>query len=127
MGMLTSNLTSLNYYSQWLVNSVGVYPSAVWEDVWKRHDHLTFRHTDNMLATIPVVMKSLFRNSAAQLFQPDFLEVRYSAAVERNFKSLRPILTFPGQQVTLGFNIGTRTNGQDAARWPEDLSTEVIV
>ncbi|KAJ6030557.1 uncharacterized protein N7446_000378 [Penicillium canescens] len=119
--------TSLNYYSQWLVNSVGVYPDAVWEDVWERHDRLSFHHYDNMSVMIPVVMKTLFKNNAAQLFQPRFFEVRYSGAVDRHFKALRPVLSFPDKQVTPCFNIGTRTNGHDAARWPEDLRTEVIV
>jgi hypothetical protein len=99
----------------------------VWEDVWERHDRLSFRHYDNMSVMIPVVMKTLFKNNAAQLFQPRFFEVRYSGAVDRHFKALRPVLSFPDKQVTPCFNIGTRTNGHDAARWPEDLRTEVIV
>lgn len=76
---------------------------------------------------IPSAMNSLFKNSATQLFQPGFFEVRYSVAVDRYFKALKPVLRFPGQEVTLGFNVGTRTNGRDAARWPEDLSAEIVV
>lgn len=34
---------ALNYYNQWLAESVGEYPSAVWEDVWNRHGRLQFR------------------------------------------------------------------------------------
>ena len=34
---------ALNYYNQWLAESVGEYPSAVWEDVWSRHGRLQFR------------------------------------------------------------------------------------
>ncbi|KAL4869736.1 hypothetical protein BDV12DRAFT_184890 [Aspergillus spectabilis] len=117
--------TALNYYSQWLVNSVGEYPAEVW-DVWQRHNRLSFRHYDNMPVMIPNVMKSLFVNSAAQLFQPHFFEVRYSGAVDRHFKAVRPVLTFPGNEVRLQFNVGTRSNGHDAARWPEDLRQEVI-
>ncbi|KAJ5320049.1 hypothetical protein PENANT_c025G03727 [Penicillium antarcticum] len=119
--------TSLNYYSQWLVNSVGVYPDAVWKDVWERHDRLAFRHYHNMPVMIPAVMESLLRNSAAHLFQPRFFEVRYSGAVDRHFKALRPIISFPDKDVTPRFNVGTRTNGHDAAQWPEDLQKEVIV
>ncbi|RAL16070.1 alpha methylacyl-CoA racemase [Aspergillus homomorphus CBS 101889] len=118
--------TALNYYSQWLVNSVGEYPKEVWEEVWQRHGRLSFRHYDNMPATIPAVMNSLSTNCAPQLFQPRFFEVRYSAAVDRHFKSVRPILTFPGSEVTPKFNVGTRSNGHDAARWPDDLRQEII-
>ncbi|GKZ95777.1 hypothetical protein CBS63078_7420 [Aspergillus niger] len=119
--------TALNYYSQWLVNSVGEYPADVWEDVWQRHNRLSFRHYDNMPVMIPAVVKSLFENSGAQLFQPQFFEIRYSAAVDRHFKAVRPILTFPGKEVSLQFNVGTRSNGHDTARWPDDLRQEVIV
>ncbi|KAE8377932.1 CoA-transferase family III domain-containing protein [Aspergillus bertholletiae] len=118
--------TSLNYYSQWLVNSVGVYPPSIWEDVWQRHNRLAFRHNDNMPATIPLMMKSLMMNSGAQLFQPRFFETRYSGAVDRYFKVVRPVLSFADQQVDLRFNVGTRSNGHDAARWPEDLRVEII-
>ena len=79
-----------------------------------------------MPITIPATMKSLVKNSAAQLFQAGFFEVRYSTAVDRYFKVVRPVLGFPGREVALGFNVGTRANGRDAARWPEDLSVEVI-
>ncbi|KJK67266.1 CoA-transferase family III [Aspergillus parasiticus SU-1] len=118
--------TALNYYSQWLVNSVGTYPQPVWEDVWQRHNRLAFRHNDNMPATIPLMMKSLMLNSGAQLFQPRFFDIRYSGAVDRYFKVLRPVLSFDDKQVDLRFNVGTRSNGHDAPRWPEDLRTEIV-
>ncbi|OOO07739.1 L-carnitine dehydratase/bile acid-inducible protein F [Aspergillus oryzae] len=118
--------TALNYYSQWLVNSVGTYPQSVWEDVWQRHNRLAFRHNDNMPATIPLMMNSLMVNSGAQLFQPRFFDIRYSGAVDRYFKVLRPVLSFAEKQVDLRFNVGTRSNGHDAARWPEDLRTEIV-
>ena len=75
----------------------------------------------------PHVFKSLFKNCAKELFQPGFFETRHSGAVDHYFKSVRPVLSFPNREVALGFNVGTRTNGKDAAHWPEDLSTEVIV
>lgn len=106
---------------------MGEYPADVWEDVWQRHNRLSFRHYDNMPVMIPAVVKSLFENSGAQLFQPQFFEIRYSAAVDRHFKAVRPILTFPGKEVSLQFNVGTRSNGHDTARWPDDLRQEVIV
>ncbi|KAI9932539.1 hypothetical protein ASPWEDRAFT_100847 [Aspergillus wentii DTO 134E9] len=118
--------TALNYYSQWLVNTAGVYPEPVWNDLWQRHNQLTFRHNDSMLVTLPVMLKSLMQNSGAQLFQPRFFEIRYSGAMDRYFKVLRPVLSFAGEQVSLRYNVGTRSNGHDAARWPGDLRTEVV-
>ncbi|KAL6230139.1 hypothetical protein BDW75DRAFT_248920 [Aspergillus navahoensis] len=118
---------ALNYYSQWLVNSVGVYPEPVWKEVWAKHNNLSFRHCQGMITMLPKMLGSLAQNSASALFRPDFFEVRYSKAIDRHFKAVKPILTFPGGEVSLRYNVGTRTNGQDAPRWPEDLLTEVIV
>lgn len=109
------------------MDSVRTYPTAVWEDLWDRHDRLAFRHNDNMPAMFPRVLPSLFKNSGKDLFQPGFFEIRYSGAVDHYFKSVRPVLSFPNQEVTFGFNVGTRTNGRDAAHWPEELSTEVVI
>jgi hypothetical protein len=109
------------------VNSVGVYPDPVWKAVWEKHGNLSFRHYEGMLSLLPKMLGSLAKNSSAALFQRDFFEVRYSKAIDRYFKAVRPILTFPGGEVSLRYNVGTRTNGHDAPRWPEDLLTEVIV
>lgn len=76
---------------------------------------------------LPAMLKSLAHNSGNVLFRPEFFETRRSGAVDRYFKAVRPILNFPDNEVNLCYNVGTRTNGHDAARWPEDLRTEVIV
>lgn len=34
---------ALNYYNQWLADSVGEYPEDVWQDVWKRNGNEVFR------------------------------------------------------------------------------------
>ena len=34
---------ALNYYNQWLVNSVGEYPNVEWEDLWNRNGRQVFR------------------------------------------------------------------------------------
>lgn len=34
---------ALNYYNQWLADSVGQYPEEVWQDVWKRNGSQVFR------------------------------------------------------------------------------------
>lgn len=35
---------ALNYYNQWLVESVGEYPTQVWDDVWSRNGKKVFRY-----------------------------------------------------------------------------------
>ncbi|KAL4861618.1 hypothetical protein BDV12DRAFT_207856 [Aspergillus spectabilis] len=117
--------TALNYYSQWLAASCGTYPAPVWQDLWARHDKLTFRHWNNMPHMFPLLLQSLQKNSRGTLLNPDFFEVRYSKAMEKHFKCLRPVLQFPGEQVQPGYQVGTRPNGWDAPRWPKDLATEV--
>lgn len=37
-----------------------------------------------------------------------------------------PTMMAPGNEVQLGFNVGTRGNGKDAPKWPSDLMTEVV-
>ena len=37
-----------------------------------------------------------------------------------------PVLRFPGGEVEPGFQVGTRGNGVDQPRWPEDLMVEVV-
>jgi crotonobetainyl-CoA:carnitine CoA-transferase CaiB-like acyl-CoA transferase len=34
---------ALNYYNQWLANSVGEYPDTVWQDVWEKNGRQVFR------------------------------------------------------------------------------------
>jgi hypothetical protein len=41
-------------------------------------------------------------------------------------RCVKPVLQFPGGKVQLRFQVGTRTNGVDAARWPEDLLVEKV-
>lgn len=38
----------------------------------------------------------------------------------------KPILQFPPDTVSLRYNVGTRGNGFDEARWPADLLIEVV-
>ena len=35
---------ALNYYSQWLVNSVGTYPQDVWQKVWQANGSPVYRY-----------------------------------------------------------------------------------
>ncbi|KAH6642898.1 CoA-transferase family III domain-containing protein [Boeremia exigua] len=117
---------ALNYYSQWLVNSVGEYPPAVWDDVWSRNGRQVFRHYHNMGYTLPRFMKMLHANARDVVLRPEFFETRHSAAIGADVRCPKPIIQFPGGKVELKFNVGTRGNGVDQPRWPADLMTEIV-
>ncbi|KAF2661961.1 CoA-transferase family III [Lophiostoma macrostomum CBS 122681] len=118
---------ALNYYSQWLVNSVGTYPEDVWQDVWSRNGRQVFRHYHNMPYLLPRYLKMLQENSKDVLFNPSFFERRHSGALGQDIICPKPVVQFPQGPVELKFNVGTRGNGVDQARWPQDLMTEVVV
>ncbi|KIX08076.1 uncharacterized protein Z518_02731 [Rhinocladiella mackenziei CBS 650.93] len=115
---------ALNYYNQWLANSVGEYPEDVWQDVWQRNGKQVFRCYHNMNYTIPQYMGMIMKNS--KLFDPSFFEYRESKALGVVVRTIKPVIKFVNDQVVLRYNVGTRGNGKDAPRWPEDLMTEVV-
>ncbi|KAK4556573.1 hypothetical protein LTR86_006144 [Recurvomyces mirabilis] len=116
---------ALNYYSQWLVKSVGEYPEDVWKEVWRRHDSPVYRNFHSMSYTLPSMMALLAKHDQETLLRPDFFEHRQSKAVGHMFQQVKPIAQF-ADSVHLGYNIGTRTNGVDKARWPDDLGVEIV-
>ncbi|CAK3736810.1 -transferase family III [Lecanosticta acicola] len=118
---------SLNYYSQWLVNSVGEYPPDVWNALWARCGNPAFRHYHNMGYLLPAMLGLLRTHAPNALFKPDFFQPRFSKAVGCEFVSVKPIARFKDEEVRLGYHVGTRGNGKDAPYWPEDLSVEVVV
>ncbi|EXJ71438.1 uncharacterized protein A1O5_05246 [Cladophialophora psammophila CBS 110553] len=115
---------ALNYYNQWLANSVQEYPGEVWQDVWKRNGKQVFRCYHNMNYLIPRYMEMIAKNG--KIFQPSFFEDRQSKAVGAVVRTIKPIIKFDNDQVRPGYNVGTRGNGKDAARWPDDLMTEMV-
>lgn len=117
---------ALNYYSQWLVNSCGTYPDTIWQDVWARNGRQVFRHFHNMTYTLPRYIQMLQTNSSKTVMKPEFFEDRDSKAVGKKIRTVKPVVQFADGKVELGFNVGTRTNGVDRARWPKDLSVEVV-
>ncbi|KAF2215910.1 hypothetical protein CERZMDRAFT_34773 [Cercospora zeae-maydis SCOH1-5] len=116
---------ALNYYSQWLVRSVGEYPRPVWEDVWRRHGSFVYRNYHNMGHTVPHLLGLLMQHDAQTLFKPDFFEPRASKALGLQFLQLKPVARFE-DDVRLEYNVGTRGNGYDQAFWPRDLRTEIV-
>ncbi|KAJ4387076.1 hypothetical protein N0V85_007759 [Neurospora sp. IMI 360204] len=117
---------ALNYYSQWLVNSCGMYPLEVWQDVWQRNGSPVFRHYHSMHYLLPRVLGAVQKSSADRLFKEEFFTQYFVKSLGKTMRIVAPILQFPNQEVKLGFDVGTRTNGVDEARWPQDLSVENV-
>jgi hypothetical protein len=117
---------ALNYYSQWLVNSCGTYPDQVWQELWTSYGKPVFRHYHAMLYTIPRMLGMMAKNEASPIVQAAFYEDREAANLETTIRTVKPILGFPGGEVELKYNVGTRGNGVDQPRWPEDLLTPIV-
>lgn len=60
------------------------------------------------------------------LLRPEFFEVRHSGAIGQDIRAVKPIVQYPHGKVELKYNVGTRGNGVDQPRWPQDLMTEVV-
>lgn len=118
---------ALNYYSQWLVNSVGTYPDAVWQQVWSDNGKPVYRNYHSMQYLLPDLIGRLVKHKGEVLFRREFYENRESKAVGHTFVQVKPIAQFADGEVELRYNVGTRGNGVDAAKWPEDLGREIVV
>ncbi|KAI1482857.1 CoA-transferase family III [Daldinia eschscholtzii] len=117
---------ALNYYSQWLVRSVGTYDEETWKEVWKRHESPVFRHYHAMPHLLPAMLKLLYQHDSQVLFNPEFFQEREAKNIGATFVQLKPIAQFADGAVELGYHIGTRGNGVDEPVWPEDLTVEVV-
>lgn len=73
---------------------------------------------------LPKYVHMLIKNS--KLMSPAFFEDRQSKAIGAVVRTVKPIVKYEKDQVELKYNVGTRGNGKDAPRWPEDLMTEVV-
>ncbi|KAF8151903.1 CoA-transferase family III domain-containing protein [Pholiota molesta] len=116
---------ALNYYNQWLVNSCSTYPPEVWDALWASYGCPLLQHTDNNYRVLPIFVQLLMQNNAPS-FNPIFLETRDNKAIGVPVGAVQPIFIFAQQLVKPRFNIGSRGNGADKPRWPEDLLTEII-
>lgn len=117
---------ALNYYSTWLVNSCGVYPESVWQDVWERNGKQVLRHYHGMMYSLPRLIGMLVQNAGTTVMSPEWFEKRPSKNVGKDILSVRPILQFREGNVRPGYQVGTRTNGVDQPRWPKDLMVEIV-
>ena len=125
MRLTKASQAALNYYSQWLIQSVGEYPPDVWNEVWRKNNSPVFHNYHSMQYTLPVMIKLLYTHDQQTLLKPEFFESRKSKAIGHEFTQVRPIAQF-GDEVKLEFNVGTRGNGHDQPYWPTDLSVEVV-
>ncbi|RSL77688.1 hypothetical protein CEP51_008829 [Fusarium floridanum] len=119
---------ALNYYSAWLIRSVGTYPAEVFAKVWAEHDNAVYQHWHNNGVSVPQVLSRLRSGPASKrLFRPEFFEERVSPSVfgDKKFRCVKGVADWHGV-VKLGYNVGTRGNGVDAPKWPEDLMQEVV-
>ncbi|KDR76545.1 hypothetical protein GALMADRAFT_156064 [Galerina marginata CBS 339.88] len=116
---------ALNYYSQWLINTCSTYPPEVWDALWTTYGRPVFHHADHMGVTFPRFYKMLTERGVP-VFNPDFFEVRGNKAIGVPIKTVKPILGFPQGVVQVRYNVGSRGNGVDYPRWPEDLLTETL-
>ena len=120
---------ALNYYSTWLVRSVGEYPREVFEQVWAENGMKAWRHYEPNSVSGPGTMKTLgVGEGGKRLFNPEFFEERSAPGVlgKRKMRQVRPVAQWLRGTVEPGFHIGARGNGVDAAHWPEDLSVEIV-
>ena len=67
----------------------------------------------------------LHKHDSDVLFKNEFFERRTSKSVGHEFVQLKPVAQFK-HDVRLGYNVGCRTNGVDKAKWPSDLSVEIV-
>ena len=116
---------ALNYYSQWLVNSVGMYPKDVWEDAWQRNGRKVMRHYYPMGRLLPLYFEML-AESSPYLFSEEFFEIREAKAVGTKVRTVKPIVQWKSGVVKPGFQVSARRNGIDQPRWPEDLMVELV-
>jgi hypothetical protein len=103
-----------------------MYPEEVWQDVWTRNGRQVFRHHHNMGYTLSRFLQMIKTNSSDVLLNPRFFEIRHSGAIGKDVRGVRPIIQYPDGKVVLKYNVGTRSNGVDQPRWPEDLMTEIV-
>ena len=69
----------------------------------------------------------LLRENAPNILKPEFFEDREAKAMGCTVTCVKPVLKFPGGKVKLYFQVAVRRNGTDAAKWPENLLTDVVV
>lgn len=73
--------------------------------------------------TIPALLKMI---RGSPLFTPEFFVRSHVKNLGVDVQVVKPILKWTGGEVRPGYQVGTRGNGVDQPRWPEDLGVEVV-
>ena len=94
----------------------------MWKQLHANHGNPVFRHYHNMGYTIPALIGMIH----GQLFKPDFFTRYRIKHLDVDVQIVKPILKWTGGEVQPGYQVSTRGNGVDQARWPEDLGVEVV-
>lgn len=76
--------------------------------------------------TLPRFLQMLNANAGDVVLKPSFFEKRHSGAIGKDISCVKPIIQYPDGNVELKYNVGTRGNGVDQPKWPEDLMTEIV-
>ena len=117
---------ALNYYSQWLINAVGVYPDAVWQELWAQHGKMVFHSEDNMRTTIPAFMRSLHQNHTDLFTNSTYYTIKHNKVLNEDFRIVKDCIQWPSDSIDSDYHIGAHANGTDKPRWPKDLSVEIV-
>ncbi|KAJ7481619.1 alpha-methylacyl-CoA racemase [Mycena latifolia] len=122
---------SLNYFNSWLADSCGEYPPDVWADIRQLHNNPVFLPHQNLPGISIRCVQLLIKNAPGRIIRPNWLEDRQSDAIGARVRTIKPVAEWDANSdgsrgVQPGFNVGTRGNGVDVARWPEDLLQEVV-
>ncbi len=75
---------------------------------------------------LPRVLGAIRKSSAEKLFKEEFFTQYFAKSLGKTVRIVAPVLQFPNQELKLGFDVGTRTNGVDEAKWPKDLEVETV-
>ncbi|KAJ6591107.1 CoA-transferase family III domain-containing protein [Mycena vulgaris] len=123
---------ALNYFNSWLAESCGEYPADVWTSLRELHGNPVFLPHQNLPGLSIHGIQLLMKNAPGRIIRSDWLEDRQSDPIGACVRTVKPIAEWVenpdgSRGVQPGFNVGTRGNGVDVARWPENLLQEVVL
>jgi hypothetical protein len=109
-----------------LINSVGVYPDIVWQELWTQHGKMIFNSDDSMQHVLPAMINSLRKNHIDLFINPAYYTIKYNNVLKKDFRIVKDCIQWPPGSVDFDYRIPTRGNGVDEPRWPKDLSVEIV-
>ena len=104
---------SLNYYSQWLIKTVGKYKASEWQNLWNRYEKVTWRYNNGMGETTDKML-TLMKSHSPWLFKDEFFETRQGPM--GNVRYVAPVVSLGNQKGR--YDEPTRDNAYDEPVWP---------